>query len=521
TIVQISAQEDAATHSGVVAFDKDSYKVGDTVTVTLTDADLNVDSDLIDIYVSFFGADPASDTVGEAGLGTYINLDPFGRLLDITFDDNKWQTLGGCVPEPADTGLADAGFTLVEQGGTDSGIFKGDFAIPATYCNPNTVLPESVTGLDLEVNYVDFRDGSGEVIEVGDGAGIRANTGSVSFDRTVYPVPFGDTANFVPGPATATDPNGRAIFPIHVTGIAAPIGAGETLGDGTVTTHIRVNDPDFDVSASGEDRIAENRADQATGPIKILVSRGSAKTTLAFAGGPVAEPGTIDVGDNSPLTTREIGPITEIAPNAGIFELDFDIRYTDGPADTKCPATLAFVATDGTAGTALGNRFDAGLAAGTNYCILQGDILTVEYTDPTDSSGDVNSITDSATFDLRNGVLQSDKSVYIIGSDMILTLIEPDLDLDSDSAESYDLDLIEWDSDAATVTMGNLGGNGAAFDPEPSDFRETGDNTGIFQIVIEIPNTLDNERLDRGEEIQLEYTDWGPSGADFVGDEDE
>jgi hypothetical protein len=108
---------------------------------------------------------------------------------------------------------------------------------------------------------------------------------------------------------------------------------------------------------------------------------------------------------------------------------------------------------------------------------------------------------------------------------MIMTLIEPDFDLDSDTAESYDLDTIEWDSDAATVTMGNLGGsatsNGAAFDPEPSDFRETGDNTGIFQVVIEIPNTLDGEKLDRGEEIELEYTDWGPAGADFVGDEDE
>ncbi|MEX1995767.1 MAG: hypothetical protein WD884_00110, partial [Nitrosopumilaceae archaeon] len=80
---------------------------------------------------------------------------------------------------------------------------------------------------------------------------------------------------------------------------------------------------------------------------------------------------------------------------------------------------------------------------------------------------------------------------------------------------------IEWDSDAATITMGNQGEEAASFDPEPSDFRETGDNTGIFQVVIEIPNELDGERLDRGEEIELEYTDWGPSGADFVGDEDE
>ena len=145
----------------------------------------------------------------------------------------------------------------------------------------------------------------------------------------------------------------------------------------------------------------------------------------------------------------------------------------------------------------------------------------MEYTDPADASGDVNTVTDSATFDLRNGVLQSDKSVYIIGSDMILTLIEPDLDLDNDQAETYDLDLIEWDSDAATVTMGNADGSDSSFDPEPTDFRETGDSTGIFQIVIEIPNELEGDNLERGEEIVLEYTDWGPSGADYVGNEDE
>ena len=106
---------------------------------------------------------------------------------------------------------------------------------------------------------------------------------------------------------------------------------------------------------------------------------------------------------------------------------------------------------------------------------------------------------------------------------MILTLIEPDFDRDNDGAESYTLDLIEWDSDAATTTMGTYGGAGAAaaFDPEPSLLRETGDSTGIFQVVIEIPETLSSDKLDRGEKIDLEYTDWGPAGADYVGQEDE
>ena len=104
---------------------------------------------------------------------------------------------------------------------------------------------------------------------------------------------------------------------------------------------------------------------------------------------------------------------------------------------------------------------------------------------------------------------------------MILTVIEPDWDLDNDGAETYDLDAIEWDSDAATVTMGNAGGQATQFDPEPSNLRETGDSTGIFQSVIEIPSTLNGDKLERGEEVKLEYTDWGPSGADFVGDDNE
>jgi hypothetical protein len=120
-------------------------------------------------------------------------------------------------------------------------------------------------------------------------------------------------------------------------------------------------------------------------------------------------------------------------------------------------------------------------------------------------------------------VLQSDKSVYLIGSDMILTLIEQDFNLNSDSSESYTLDLVEWSSDAADTTLGSnaISGANAAFDPEPSDFRETGSNTGIFQVIINIPSTLGGNLLDRGEEIGLEFTDWGPAGSNYVGQESE
>ncbi len=542
---QIADQQEAPSHSGVVSFDSNTYKIADTVTVTLEDQDLNTDTDTIEIYtVVSTITDAAFQAVGTGGYGTNSQGDAFGRLLDITFDDARWTTnptndgTATCAPT-GDTGLVATGFTLVETTAS-SGVFTGDFQVPADYCNSDTTT-RSTTGVDMEVNYVDYRDASGEIIEVGDSAGIRANTGSVSLDRTVYPVPFGIPADFTV-PTGTSDTNEFSIFPIHATGVsslatqspnssaspaATPITkAGAFLNKGDLTIHVRVNDPDFDISASGEDKIQQSVASKS-GPVKITVSRAAEVLTLATAGNVTAQPGKITIGKDPVRSldkdkrTTELGPITEIAPDAGIFELDFVIRYTDGPDSSICPTTTSFKhQTNGSRGGEQ-MRFATASASGQNYCILQGDIITVQYTDPTDASGKPNTVTDSATFDLRNGVLQSDKSVYIIGSDMILTVIEPDWDLDNDVAETYDLDLIEWDSDAATLSMGNAGGSAASFDPEPSDFRETGDSTGIFQIVIEIPEILAGDRLERGEEIVLEYTDWGPSGADYVGQEDE
>ena len=55
----------------------------------------------------------------------------------------------------------------------------------------------STTGEDISVTYYDFRDSSGGTTEWGDSATIGADTGSVSFDRTVYPVPAEDSAVMV------------------------------------------------------------------------------------------------------------------------------------------------------------------------------------------------------------------------------------------------------------------------------------------------------------------------------------
>ena len=378
-------------------------------------------------------------------------------MLTVFIDGNDWV---GCSYEDKDEntivvgGLGASDFTLRETG-SDSGVFEGTFSVPHEYCAPSgeTYVAATVTGTDISAEYVDFRDDSGSTISVSASAGIRSNTGSVSLDRTVYPVPFG-----------ADDSStGEAAFATSNDGI---------LPQGDLAVYVSINDSDFDESSNGIDNIPADY-------LKISIIRGSTP---------------------HPLNITDVTEIDETEPNSGVFEYEATIRYDDGPFDrNQCPAN-----TDG--------------------CILQGDILHVEYSDPSDASGSSNTVTDSATFDLRNGVLQTDQTAYIIGSSMIVTLIEPDLNLDSGSTETYDLDLIEWDSDAGTCTLeGDNCGNDLKdpFGAVPSNLLETGTDTGIFQVVVGIPNAIDGDKLERGEEITLTYIDWGPSGSDFVGDKDE
>jgi len=411
----ISVKEDANTHTGVIELDKTSYSSGNTIQVTLIDADLNTNSDTIQSY----DVDESNNWVGNENVWlSQLKID--GTLFDE----------GNCGDD-LDIGLYATEFTLTETDDA-SGIFVGTLKLPTVYCDNGEVV--TTNGLDVEFEYQDYSDSSGEPNETSESASIRSNTGSVSLDSTVYPVPFsaGDFETY-----DGEEPD---------------------LGIGSVIVTIQVNDSDFNISASGEDTLSSDY-------VTLEVSRGSLDYEI-------------------PITISEL---VETDGESGIFEVEVEIAQGS-----------------------LGGDF------GINGDINQGDILAVTYKDPNDASGDENTVTDSATFDLRNAVLQTDKQVYIIGSDAIITLIEPDLNLDTGNAETWSLDLVNWDSDAGDVNLSD-----DIFDAQPAGFRETGDDTGIFQVIIEIPEAIGGDRLDRGESITLEYQDNGPAGADYIGDDDE
>ena len=272
-----------------------------------------------------------------------------------------------------------------------------------------------------------------------------------------------------------------------------------------------ISDPDFNTSPEGVDQIANALEGQpGVGPVKISIMRGE-RTVLGYAGGLSSNNGPLDSTpiNESPSGKSQIkqfGPISETSPTSGVFKFDIRIKKTDGPESSKCPAL----------GTMFQDRFDNSNEF-SKHCILQGDVLLVEYTDTSDASGNIRTVSSSATFssisqsassNLSSEKITSTKSIRI-GHPLTLLLYDSNLNLNSDKAETYSLDLIQFESENIRTTLGPLGGVQRQFNPMPSGLRETGENTGIFYTVIEVPRTINGKLINVGEKIEFEYTQRG------------
>lgn len=140
------------------------------------------------------------------------------------------------------------------------------------------------------------------------------------------------------------------------------------------------------------------------------------------------------------------------------------------------------------------------------------------------------SVTSKFLIAKRSPVIQSDKSEYDAGSDMIVTVIDPDSDKDGSAAERV------GDGDGTKLTIET--------DSEKIDgywLKETGDSTGIFQGIVGVlrkradgsvvSQTFDDKKIDRtqgsgiedgfiacerGEEIRIKYTSKSGSATHTV-----
>nr|AIF13669.1 RTX toxin, Ca2+-binding protein [uncultured marine thaumarchaeote KM3_63_D09] len=406
------ASLDTVTHTGTVDLDSGTYAADDMATITIVDADLNQDSSVRDIYQN------SSTTFGMTitKKGSTTSTEPFSATM------------------------------VIIETEVDSGVFVGTFKVP------------NRLGADMELTYYESKDAGSNAVSYYDTATIQSTTGTISLDRSVYPVPFGSAD-------LRTGSNGESL----------------QTESGNVTAWITVTDVDFtsDTLTTG--------STTAAGTILVKLIEGSTTSTCFTAGSTSSQINRGADGSEGSTSTspEELGPLTEISPGSSSYEVKLVIDEIQ-----NCGSAMRTVGS--------------------------GDILQVEYVDTANDAGGTGTSYDSSTFDLRTGSLSVDKDVYVLGSDMVITLTDPDLNLDSASTESYAMSIIEWDSAAdssellATSTASNTSSD---FAHNPSAITETGSDTGVFQTVTTLPtSTITSTTIKYGESVTLTYVDVGLSG---------
>jgi hypothetical protein len=406
---KIGSQLETSTHTADISLDLGTYGVGDIAVITIVDADLNSDS---------------------AARDTYKNSSTTFQMTVTTATSTTAQ-----YPFAAD-------MTLIETG-DNTGVFVSTFAVP------------DYKGSDMELIYYEAKDASSSAVQYYDTASIASNSGSVAFDRSVYPVPWTS--------GELRDGAGNASINTEA---------------GDVTAWITVSDVD-----ETNDTLT-TASTSAKGTILIKHTNSTGSETIATAGS------IFSVSATAGTVAAELGPLSEVSIGSSDFEVSLTIKENMG--------------------------YDDG-----SITIQAGDVITVEYVDGADSAGSTSTFYDSSTFDLRTGTLSVDKDVYVMGSDMVITVTDPDLNLDSATCESYAMSLIQWDSDddsnelLATSTAANTS---TTFSSNPSSLEETGCDTGVFQTVTTLPKSTigSGDGVDFGESVTLTYKDVGISGESNV-----
>jgi len=90
-----------------------------------------------------------------------------------------------------------------------------------------------------------------------------------------------------------------------------------------------------------------------------------------------------------------------------------------------------------------------------------------------------------------------------IGHEFTVRIYEPDANLDSRDEDRIPLSRIEYRGEGGIrTTLSN-----PVFDANTSVLRETGENTGMFEVIIKIQRTIDGDTVHIGDWYELRYVD--------------
>lgn len=143
--------------------------------------------------------------------------------------------------------------------------------------------------------------------------------------------------------------------------------------------------------------------------------------------------------------------------------------------------------------------------------LTQDDILEIRYLDQADAAGEKSSSAKSIPLTKAYAQVQTSGGGNRIGHEFTVRIYEPDFNLDSKDVDRIPLSRLEYRGEGGIrTTLAN-----PAFDANSSFLLETGDNTGIFQVIITIPRALDGKTVNIGDWYEIRYIDTStPSNTD-------
>lgn len=135
--------------------------------------------------------------------------------------------------------------------------------------------------------------------------------------------------------------------------------------------------------------------------------------------------------------------------------------------------------------------------------LTQNDILKIRYLDQADAAGEKRISAKSIPLVNTYAKVQTSGGDQRIGHEFTVRIYEPDFNLDSKDVDRIPLSRLEYRGEGGIrATLAN-----PAFDANSSVLLETGDNTGIFEVIIKIPRTIDGKTVNIGDWYEIRYID--------------
>ena len=133
----------------------------------------------------------------------------------------------------------------------------------------------------------------------------------------------------------------------------------------------------------------------------------------------------------------------------------------------------------------------------------QNDIVVIKYLDASNYSGDKQVITKSVPLTKSFAKVETYGGGSRIGHEFVVRLYEPDANKDSKDEDTISLSKLEYRGEGGIrTTLAN-----PRFSANSSNLTETGPNTGIFEVKIEIPREIDGKVVDIGDWYEIRYID--------------